>query len=194
MSWDKAQDSGTYGVLYGCIVSWKPSQVTVTRLCIASSVLITCVLRMMYSYNPNNPKAGKSSDDRRYGVLSCTVPSYTKAMLWSSIELGVAIICGNLPTYGPLVRNDHDCCAAVATWCSGVRNPLRKQSSIPSGTDSNHMDFRSHRDDAGDLARVSEEDDNRPRSSLSMETIPVEDRAHVSPNLKSVIRNKGNTA
>ena len=51
-----------------------------------SSVIITGLIRVVYGY---------ASDSR--------VPSYTGADLWSSIHVGMAIVCACLPTLRPLV-------------------------------------------------------------------------------------------
>ena len=50
------------------------------------SVIITGLIRVVYGY---------ASDSR--------VPSYTGADLWSSIHVGMAIVCACLPTLRPLV-------------------------------------------------------------------------------------------
>ncbi|KAL8723797.1 MAG: hypothetical protein Q9181_007189 [Wetmoreana brouardii] len=51
-------------------------------------VLITCVLRMVYSFDP---------------LEFYNVPSFPNRIVWSTAELGVAIVCACLPTYRPLL-------------------------------------------------------------------------------------------
>ncbi|KAK4143710.1 uncharacterized protein C8A04DRAFT_28491 [Dichotomopilus funicola] len=53
-------------------------------------VCITCIIRIVYMYNPASPQL---------------VDLY-KGMLWSSIEMGVAIFCSCLPTLGRLLPNN----------------------------------------------------------------------------------------
>lgn len=52
-----------------------------------------------------------------------------------------------------------------------------------SGTDSGPEDLRYYHEDACDLTKISQENSDKPRHSLSVETLPVEDRVDVFPDL-----------
>lgn len=75
-------------------------------------VLITCVLRMVYSFNPKEPK---------------TVPSYSRGILWSTVELGVALICACLPTYLPLVPKSFGLSSTVRSWYNSLLSVMRSR-------------------------------------------------------------------
>lgn len=51
------------------------------------SVIVTGIIRVDYGYAPSSSR----------------IPSYTGADLWSSIHIGMAIVCACLPTLRPLV-------------------------------------------------------------------------------------------
>ena len=51
-----------------------------------SSVIITGIIRVIYGYKPGS-----------------RVPSYSKAELWSTVHVGMAMVCACLPTLRPLI-------------------------------------------------------------------------------------------
>lgn len=74
---------------------------------IITSVIITGILRVIYGYVPGS-----------------RVPSYSQAELWSSVHIGMAIICACLPPLRPLFSR---------VWLSSVKahyNSLRKSVSF----------------------------------------------------------------
>lgn len=50
------------------------------------------------------------------------VPSLSSGIVWSTVELGTAIICGCLPTYGPLLH-DTTLPAPIRAWFASARGP-----------------------------------------------------------------------
>lgn len=67
---------------------------------------------------------------RRYVLVAITtaqltaplVPSLSSGIVWSTVELGTAIICGCLPTYGPLLH-DTTLPAPIRAWFTSARGP-----------------------------------------------------------------------
>lgn len=45
-------------------------------------------------------------------------------MNWSTIELGSAIVCACLPTYGPLIRIIAESFESLQTWCTSKLSTL----------------------------------------------------------------------
>ena len=55
---------------------------------LSHSVCISSIVKLSYVWNPEDPE----------------VVDVSPAMLWSSVQLGVAILCACLPTFAPLLR------------------------------------------------------------------------------------------
>ncbi|KAI1576108.1 hypothetical protein PtrEW4_002296 [Pyrenophora tritici-repentis] len=135
-------------------------------------VLITSVLRMVYSYNPDNPKA---------------VPSYTKGIMWSTIELGIAMICGNLPTYRPLFPRNTGFFSKMTHWYATIRGSVRgsirgNSPQVSFGTQSS-KDSRNmfEREDETQLTTIegpSKLDDTH-RQNYEMGTISIDSRVEI---------------
>ena len=53
-------------------------------------------------------------------------------MSWSTVELGTAIICACLPTYGPFVQVAVESLARIRTWSASKQTVLRASRSIGS--------------------------------------------------------------
>lgn len=164
-----------------------PHRLLVTTLTTILSVLITCVLRMVYSYNPKNPLAGQYLElGEAFAILTCVVPSYSKGILWSTIELGIAIICGNLPTYRPLLRSDNSFWPALTSWVSSLRGTMNSGSAYSSkGYKSGPSSNKSDQDDEENLTTVSRSGkgyDSRMPPTYPMNSISVENRIEVSSN------------
>lgn len=51
-------------------------------------VVVTCILRIVYSYNPKSP---------------AIVSDFSRAILWVEIEIGTAFVCACLPTLMPII-------------------------------------------------------------------------------------------
>ncbi|KAK4242264.1 hypothetical protein C8A03DRAFT_29525 [Achaetomium macrosporum] len=72
--------------------------------CLGAFVSITCIIRIIYMYNPKDP---------------ARVDLY-QGMLWSSIEMGVAILCSCLPTLGRLLPGN-GILPTLSRWFSSLR-------------------------------------------------------------------------
>ena len=74
----------------------------------ANSVCINSIIVIIYGYDPNNIY-GSTLDLVPRILIRCTNPtsgpSSTKCVLWTIVELGLALICACLPTYGPLLQS-----------------------------------------------------------------------------------------
>ncbi|PVI01492.1 hypothetical protein DM02DRAFT_613657 [Periconia macrospinosa] len=129
-------------------------------------VLITCVLRMFYTYNPKNPKA---------------VPSYSKGMMWSTIQLGIAIICGNLPLYRPLLPRSEVVYPTVTSFISSARGAFTKNAVTPTSKSSKRNDIHDIDDETqltkGSRSTVSDE---QSHVSYPLKAIPTESRYDVN--------------
>lgn len=55
-------------------------------------------------------------------LTAALVPSLSLGIVWSTVELGTAIICGCLPTYGPLLH-DKNLPAPIRAWFASARGP-----------------------------------------------------------------------
>jgi hypothetical protein len=121
-------------------------------------------------------------------MLICVVPSYSKGILWSTIELGIAIICGNLPTYRPLLRSDNGFWPVLTTWISSLRKTINSGSIFSSKSYKSHPSSkRSDRDDEENLTSVSgivKRYDSRMAPTYPMNSISVENRIEVSSNTR----------
>jgi hypothetical protein len=104
-------------------------------------------------------------------------------MLWASIELGVAMICGNLPTYGPLIRRDSKFLTTISTWVSSLRGTVASQSAHSSGSYNPGSDnYRWDQEDVENLTKVSKGDESNSQHSYSMNTISVQNQVEVVSN------------
>lgn len=100
-----------------------------------SSVLVTCALRMIYSFNPKAPQQGKS-DVYSTGLISVNVwlvPSVPNATSWSTVELGIAIICACLPTYRKLLPSKYVFLVTVQSWYNSLLGTVRTTRTGESG-------------------------------------------------------------
>ena len=86
---------------------------------------------MVYSFNPKEPKTGKLLFLIVWllELINFLVPSYSRAILWSTIELGVALICACLPTYRPLLPKTFGLPSTVRGWYTSLLSVTRSRGS-----------------------------------------------------------------
>lgn len=84
-------------------------------------VCITGILKMAYIYSPSEPKQ---------------VPSISLCIMWSTIELGTAIICACVPTYRPLLHGSW-----FGDWLASARHSARGTSSTTVVQNSSHNGY-----------------------------------------------------
>lgn len=113
----------------------------------ATSVCVAGILRVALIYNGDGisapSKAQLSTFTRRW--LIRPVSQY-RIVVWSTVELGVGILCACLPTYRPLLRQISALYSNARDYY-GQRKPQRtkssslpKDSGIESGSGYNHLD------------------------------------------------------
>ena len=122
---------------------------------------------------------------------SYIVPSYPRATLWSTIELGTAIICACLPTYRPLLAEGFVASNIIKSWYSSLLDATGSKSRGSSKVSSNHGKSAFVRIDRHGLDSVDEdhlteavrgpEAGNEPHKSNSypMNVISVQSRIEV---------------
>lgn len=89
---------------------------------------IASILRIVYSYDPKYPERGKSISARPSAKThKCSVPSYSRATLWSAIELGTALIGACLPTYRPLLPKSFAISDTFKHWYSSLFKSARSK-------------------------------------------------------------------
>ena len=76
---------------------------------------------MAYIYSPKTPQEGSFHKPvKRAPLTRVSVPSISLCILWSTIELGTAIICACLPTYRPLLHGSW-----LGDWLASATHSVR---------------------------------------------------------------------
>ena len=119
---------------------------------------------MVSLYNPKDPNRGKylSTIYPAYAHQR-TAPSYSRAALWCTIELGVSLICACLPTYRPLLPKSLGISDTLKSWYLSIFNVTRSKtgsssSGITKPQDLRHSRFDRNRDDALSEGNLTEAD------------------------------------
>ena len=88
------------------------------RLCTSGMSLILAQDNLVHQ--PSSYHRVNSNIDHGLGSLP-------NVLNWSTIELGCAVICACLPTYGPFIKAtvDFDSCKSIWTWCSSELHSLQ---------------------------------------------------------------------
>ena len=86
------------------------------------------------------------------------VPSYSRAALWCTIELGVSLICACLPTYRPLLPKSLGISDTFKSWFSSLFNVTRSKTGSSSSCTSKAQDLRHSRFDRNKDDITSEDD------------------------------------
>ena len=112
---------------------------------------------MVNLYDPKDPNRGNNlSTIYSAKAHQRTVPSYSQAALWCTIELGVSLICACLPTYGPLLPKSLGISAMFKSWYSSLFNVTRSKTSNSSLGISKAQDFQHSRFDRNKYDAISE--------------------------------------
>lgn len=149
---------------------------------------------MVYSFDPQQPKTGELGHDLEWhcsNQLTVAVPSFSQGILWSTIELGVALICACLPTYRPLLTHSLGMLNVVKSWFSPLLDISRTGSyksskGLSSSNNSAYARFDRHGLDSIDKAHLTEAravkhvDGDNQSNSYPLNAISVQSRIEVN--------------
>ena len=86
-------------------------------------------------------------------LITAPVPSLSLGIVWSTVELGTAIICGCLPTYGPLLH-DPNLPAPIRAWFASAFSTARGS---PSNSAEHHSSRKTHGDSVAGYKKFSDD-------------------------------------